>query len=443
MRWTAFVRSGTSLIVAVPFAATLAACGGPAQQTRADEPALVEKGGPAVEVEDLTERKVVKPKEPEWVEGVDRDAQTSFRAGVVAVAKVPSDYPAAIASFEDAISRDKAFLEAYFNLGMTYERVGKPEEAIKVYQRALAANPGSLDAQGSVGKVYLSLAKRSRQGGNLAEATNYEVEAKRIFDAIIAVDPDNVTANNAVALYWLYHGDAKTAEDFVKKVLMLQPKNVVALNTRGLINLMSGRLSIARWVFEEKALREDPNSTEAWTNLGLTYLKLGKTPQAVASFEKAVKANSDNFEARLDVAAIYLEYLHYQAALTEYDAVLRIVPDHIDALIGSGSCLLGLHRPKEAVGRWEAAIAAAPAKVLLYARIGKVYETVLNDMDKAIANYDLYVQKANPGPGDPVIVKLPVLKQMREQGGMKGPDAAPAPDATLTPDAAAPVPVTP
>ena len=57
-------------------------------------------------------------------------------------------------------------------------------------------------------------------------------------------------------------------------------------------------------------------------------------------------------------------------------------------------------------------------------------------MDKAIANYDLYIQKANPGAGDPIVVKLPVLKQMREQGGMKGPDEAPAP--APAPDAAAP-----
>ena len=38
---------------------------------------------------------------------------------------------------------------------------------------------------------------------------------------------------------------------------MLEPHNVVALNTRGLINLMAGQLNIARWVFEEKVLRED------------------------------------------------------------------------------------------------------------------------------------------------------------------------------------------
>ena len=80
-------------------------------------------------------------------------------------------------------------------------------------------------------------------------------------------------------------------------------------------------------------LREDPNSTEAWSNLGITYVKMGKMPEAVASFEKAVESDADNFEARMNAAAIYLNFLHYQAALEQYDVALKLVPDCEEALI--------------------------------------------------------------------------------------------------------------
>lgn len=410
-----FAMMGLCAVVA----AGLAACGGAAQERKAEEapaaeaaPAAKKKGEP------LSMREVVVPAEPEYIDGVDRGAQDAFRTGVVAISQTPPDYNTGIRSFEEAVRKDKGFLEAYFNLGMCYERTGRPLDAVQVYQRAADANPGNPDAEGYVGKVYLALAKRAKETGDQAKATEYEVKAKAIFDRIIAENPDNVTANNALALYWLYRGDRNTAEDFVKKVLMVQPRNVVALNTRGLINLMAGKLNIARWVFEEKALREDPNASDAWTNLGLTYLKMGKTPQAVTSFEKAVAADPDNFEARMNIAAIYLDFLHYQAALEQYDAALKLVPGEVEALIGSGSCLYGLQRPEEAIGRWNKALELNPNLYPLLARIGKLYESRLNDLPKAIEMYEKYVAAANPPPEDPIVARLPVLKQMNEQGGL-------------------------
>jgi len=421
------------------------ACAGPSRQVATPGPAATpQAAAPAPEEEELVERQVVVPAEPQYVEGVDRAAQDAFRRGVVAVFQNPPDYRTAQAALEEAVSKDPAFLEAYFNLGMLYERTGRPEQAIEVYQRALKANPDSLDAQGYIGKVYLALSKKAKDRGDEAAAAEYEKKAKGLFDAIVAKDPDNVTANNALALYWLFRGDRDTAEDFVKKVLMVDPRNVVALNTRGLINLIANRLKIARWVFEEKALKEDPNSVEAWTNLGLTYLKMGQTPEAVASFEKAILLDPDNVPGRLNVAAIYLEYLHYQAALNEYEAVLRLVPDHPDALIGSGSCLLGLHRPQEAVARWEKALSANPQLASLWARVGKVYELTLQQLDKAIAAYENYVRLANPPANDPIVAKLPVLKQIQAQGGMKlEPEPEKAPGPADTPGGETPPPDSP
>ena len=399
-----------------------AGCGGAGQQVQADKPAAPESKGGEVrkgsEREDLTLRSIEVMKEPEYVEGVDKSAQDAFRKGVIAVSKTPPDYATAKASYEAAVAKDKAFLEAWFNLGMLYERTGKPLDAVSTYKHAMDANPGNLDAQASVGKVYLALAKRARSDGDTAKASEFEGEARKIFDSVIQQNPDNVAANNAMALYWLFKGDRATAEDFVKKVLLVQPRNVVALNTRGLINLQAGKLSIARWVFEEKALGEDANSTEALTNLGLTYFKMGKAPQAVSSFEKAILVDPDNFEARMNVAAIYLEYLHYQAALDQYDAALRLVPNQVEALIGSGSSLLGLHKPQDALDRWQKALKEDPDRAILYARIGKIYESQLNDLGKAIENYDLWVSKGNPPANDPIKAKLPVLKEMKANGGM-------------------------
>ncbi|MBP8971137.1 tetratricopeptide repeat protein [Myxococcota bacterium] len=411
-----FAKFGLLFVVAFAVA-----CAGPAAERKADQVVQGEeaKAAPAAKKgPDLTMREVVAPAEPEYVEGVDKGAQDAFRTGVVAISQTPPDYATGIKSFEKAIQLDKGFLEAYFNLGMCYERTGRPLQAVEVYQNAADANPGNLDAEGYVGKVYLALAKRERDAGDTNKAVEYEQKAKALFDKIIADNPDNTTANNSMALYWLYRGNSKLAEDFVQKVLMLEPHNVVALNTRGLINLMAGQLNIARWVFEEKVLREDPNSTEAWSNLGITYVKMGKMPEAVASFEKAVESDADNFEARMNVAAIYLNFLHYQAALEQYDVALKLVPDCEEALIGSGSALFGMLQFEKAIERWQKVLTLNPDRSEMYARIGQLYESKLNNLEKAIEYYEMYIAKAHPPANDPIVAKLPMLKQMHEQGDL-------------------------
>ena len=439
MRTLSDIRFPGAMVLAVVVALGVGGASNPVgAQTKGAEP------------EDLTEHKIVAPKD-DYVAGVERGAQDLFRRGVEAVSKTPPEYGVGEKAFQDALAKDKGFAEAYFNLAMIYERTGRPEEAIKVYQKAEQALPekgeaklDKLDAQAAVQKVQLLMAKKARDSGDVVKAGTLETEARRVLEAVIAKDPDSVTANNALAMYFLQRNDPKTAEDYVKKVLIEQPKNVMALNNRGLINLLAGKLSIARWVFEEKTLREDPNSTEAWANLGLTYMKMNKTPQAVASFEKAVAADASNVDARMNIAAVYLQFLHYQAALEQYDVVLKFSPNSVEALIGRGSCQEGLHQPKEAIASWEKALKLDPARgAVLYARIGSLYELVLNDMDKAIAAYQEYVRIAKPGKEDKIASKLPVLIQMKNAPKVPDPvpEPAPAPKAEApkaTPPAAAP-----
>jgi hypothetical protein len=119
--------------------------------------------------------------------------------------------------------------------------------------------------------------------------------------------------------------------------------------------------------------------------------------------------------------------------------VLKRVPNNAEALTGAGSCKLGLHLPKEAVDYWERALKNDPSKGILYGRIGKLWELTLNDMDKAIEAYEAYVRIVKPGAGDPVAAKLPVLKQIKAQGGMKAPEEPPkAPDGAAPPPGGAP-----
>ena len=145
---------------------------------------------------------------------------------------------------------------------------------------------------------------------------------------------------------------------------------------------------------------------------------MGKMPEAVASFEKAVESDADNFEARMNVAAIYLNFLHYQAALEQYDVALKLVPDCEEALIGSGSALFGMLQFEKAIERWQKVLTLNPDRSEMYARIGQLYESKLNNLEKAIEYYEMYIAKAHFLANDPIVAKLLMLKQMHEQGDL-------------------------
>ncbi|MBM4354385.1 MAG: tetratricopeptide repeat protein, partial [Deltaproteobacteria bacterium] len=411
-RWISGVAMLLLLAVAV-------ACG-PAttQQTTGDplddQPTLTQEELKAKQVRDEEEarraalakalemRKVKVAEKPEFVPGVEVQAQKSFRDGVISVYQAPPDYGAAAQSFEQASSEDKNFLEAYFNLGMVYERTGRNEEALSVYQKALDANPESGSAKGYVGKVYLAKARDAFLAGDDAKGVELEGKAKSLFDEVIARDPDNVEVNNALALYWLMKARGEkdrarqldaltTCEDFVRNVLILQPANVVALNTRGLIYLLKGELQIARWIFENKVLTLDKYSTEAYNNLGLTYFQLGDTPKAVVNFQRAIGVNQENLEARLNLAAVYLNYLNYHAALEQYEYVLTERPDMVEAVVGLGSCKVGMAEFDDGFALYRKAFELDTARVDLLLRIARIYQVKLVDFDKAAAAYQEFI----------------------------------------------------
>ncbi|MBM4387212.1 MAG: tetratricopeptide repeat protein [Deltaproteobacteria bacterium] len=404
-------------------------CGAPSRAVKEDRKETVgadeEKEKKAVSDEDLTVRIVEVPKEPEFVAGVSKEAQLAFREGILAISKTPPDYEAARKYFSDAIDDDKEFLEAYFNLGMVYERIDKEEEALKVYNRAIKVMPENLEVRAYIGKIYLAKAKAEKSRGNAVQGEQLMAEAKKMFDEVLEKNPDDVASNNALALYWLMNNDNKTAEEFVKKVLSVQPKNVLALNTRGLINILTGRFEVAKWIFEQKVLKEDPNSVEAYNNLGITYLKLDKVPLAVENFQKALSLKPDLVPSRMNLGSIFLEYLNYQTALDQYLYVLKLDPENVEALIGCGASNVGLGKAGDAIKNYENALKVDPKRSKLYLRIADLYYKKMNDVPKAIEYYELYAKVNNLPATDPIYKTIEGYRQLLQMNNAPPPSEEP------------------
>ena len=214
-----------------------------------------------------------------------------------------------------------------------------------------------------------------------------------------------------------------------------EPTNITALNTRGLLNLQRGEYLIAEWIFLRKVLERDKNSTEALTNLGYTYIKLGKRPLAMRYFNKALVQDSSNMDVRMNIAAMLLEHLNYQEAYGHYTKVREAEPRNLEAHEGQCDAQYGMGGGAEdkkaqfqsAIDCYVSFINAQPERADLYMRIANTYQQQMQDLDNAVKYMEIYAAKGKLTDEEKTKVanNVKVLKDIIANGGLKA-MAAPA-----------------
>lgn len=340
--------------------------------------------------------------------------------------KCGPDYQSAAVEFQRASDLDKRFYEAYFNAGMAYERLGKYDDARKAYEAAKAIEPKDdrerglqLSAQAYIARSLLAQANRLAEAGESDKAKSLRDQAKGICDSILGQDPDNAMNNVALAVYWLAADDYKLAEQFLQKALRVNREDTIALNVRGLINLKQGRYDIARWILEEKVLAIDPANPEAWGNLGMTYVQLGDLPRAVVALKNAVQLNAGSVSARLNLGAIYLEYLNYRDADRVYKEALALEPGNLEAITGYALTLEGLRNPQKAAEYYDKVLAKDPKRYAILVRLAIMNYKYFNNSEKAVALWKQYLREAmdtDPGEAQGKADKLKAERDaLREQ----------------------------
>ena len=127
----------------------------------------------------------------------------------------------------------------------------------------------------------------ANRGNALGELGRYE-EALASFERAIAAEPDFAEAhyNRGNALAALGRGDEAIAS--YDRALALEPKHVAALNNRG-IALQSGRRFEAALASYERALALDPDDADTLNNLGNLYHEQGRVAAAVEAGSRAVQ----------------------------------------------------------------------------------------------------------------------------------------------------------
>jgi tetratricopeptide (TPR) repeat protein len=199
------------------------------------------------------------------------------------------------------------------NKGCSLHTLGRDEEALKCYNKALKLNPAYIMAWNNKGNSLNSLGHFDQAvfcfdkaialdpedaaiWNNKATSLNYLgriEEAIHCFDQALTLDRYFVQCwhNKAVCLFSL--GQDDEAIRCLDKAIELDPKNAATWNSKGVIlnNLERDEEAIDCF---DRAVKIDPWSSVAWNNRGLSLVHLGDNDEAFRSFDNALTIDPHN-----------------------------------------------------------------------------------------------------------------------------------------------------
>lgn len=123
----------------------------------------------------------------------------------------------------------------------------------------------------------------------------------------------------------------------------------------------------------KRVVDQEPQSKDAWDELGLAYVGLNNHPEALNAFQKQVEINQFHKRAYDDLGTELRNAGKYEEALAAFSKELEIVPVDRQARRSRGLLLLQLKRDKEALPDLEAAAAIPPEDPEIELALAQLY----------------------------------------------------------------------
>jgi len=258
------------------------------------------------------------------------------------------------------------------NKGASFFALGRSEEAMSYFNKALEINPKHADAWLGKGIVLIVHGRYK--------------EAIECLDNAIKIRPGNVIAwyNKGLALDNL--GKHIEAIEYYDKILEFNPRHTDALSGKGVALSSLRRYEEAIECFN-KALEINPGRIETWIQKGLAMVTLNKYDEAVKCFDKALEINPRFDAAWYGKGFVMIRLNEYEKAVECFNRVLEIKPEHAEAWYSKGYALVRLGRYEEAVECFDYALKIKPTNVMAWYEMG-VTLSLMGRYGEAMICYD-------------------------------------------------------
>jgi tetratricopeptide (TPR) repeat protein len=205
---------------------------------------------------------------------------------------------------------------AHNNLGYVLVAQGRPAEAIKHYEKALAINPNYAEVINNLGTALLD-------EGRLDDAAKYYHRAIEIY-------PDFAEAYNNLGILLTRQGETAEAIEQYRKAIALKPDREEFYNNLG--NLLAKQNQTGEAIEQfQKAIEVAPDNAKVRINLANILTAQGRWNEAIEQYQQALKQMPDSIHAHNQLGLLLQKRGEFKAAIAQFQKVLELDPRHVTA----------------------------------------------------------------------------------------------------------------
>ena len=227
--------------------------------------------------------------------------------------------------YQQILQADPHHADALHFLGVLAHQIGRHDMAVDLIGRAIAQN-------GRVPAFHNNLGNALKAQGKLQEAAASYSEA-------LSHKPDHVGALFNLGLVLQMQGHLEEAAASYRRALSHKPDYVEAHGNLGNTLQAQGRLEEAVACYG-RALRYRPAYAEVHSNLGNVLKAQGKYAEAVASHGRALVHKPDNAEAHINLGNALREQGQPAEAAASYQRALVLDRDNAEARLGLATAMI-------------------------------------------------------------------------------------------------------
>ena len=256
---------------------------------------------------------------------------------------------------------------------------GSAEEAAALFQSMPAELKNDFDLQ----KLHASL---------LISAARYD-DAKKLISELEQKNSSDIEIKELKMMLAKVTGNSSAKSAALKEIVALDPNNPSANTELGQEQVLKHKYKPAKNYYA-KALKGDPKNLDALFGYGQTSYYLNEIENSKRAFNKMLEIDPQNAQAHAYIAKIYAEDENYMRAEECVLKAIAIDDSNYDFYMDLGTYQRFRGKFKDAEKAWTNAIKINPQYFLAYAYRAGLYDEQ-NIYDKALDDYRMVI-KTNP-----------------------------------------------
>jgi tetratricopeptide (TPR) repeat protein len=243
-----------------------------------------------------------------------RRSRPGAAAGTIAACRAAAstgDIAKALTLALTAVKLEPTSYEALFLTAAQYHRLGRLDDAIAFYTRAIRVNAAVPDAHHNVGVAHLAQGRIREGAASLVRA--------------IELRPDYPEALDALGYATAQLGAYDEARAFLERAIALHdaPGAVYGRLGQVLLRLQRYDEALARFT---TAIERDPRNAELHDGLGVALARLDRTEDSIAAHQRALVLDPHLAHAAANLGHMLIERGDIDDAMTWFDRAIELEP---------------------------------------------------------------------------------------------------------------------